>query len=88
VIQSRIVRSPIIVEAPHHGSSRPVAINWLRELRPTIVMQSTDASRLDDPRWDAVREVSTWFSTAASGALSFELKRDARVEITETRFEP
>ncbi|MFN7337529.1 MAG: hypothetical protein ACK5SZ_00120, partial [bacterium] len=79
---------PLIVEAPHHGSARPIAIEWLRELRPDIVMQSTDASRLRDPRWDPVREYSHWFSTAASGALRFELLRDATVQVTETRFEP
>lgn len=82
------VKSPLIVEAPHHGSARPIAIEWLRELRPDIVMQSTDASRLRDPRWDPVREYSHWFSTAASGAIRFELLRDARVQVTETRFEP
>lgn len=81
-LRPRVSTSPIIMEAPHHGSARQSAIDWLHGLEPEVILQSTDASRLDDPRWSEVRASAAWHSTASSGAISVEFTRDGQVLIS------
>jgi hypothetical protein len=39
-------------------------------------MQSTGPKRVNDPRWEAVRNKGLWYTTAADGAAWVELGRD------------
>lgn len=61
---------PAVLEAPHHGSFNPVALEFVNDLDPAIVVQSTGARRLDDPRWAGARRKRLWFATAGIGAVS------------------
>ncbi|MBL8763497.1 MAG: ComEC/Rec2 family competence protein [Phycisphaerae bacterium] len=73
-----------VMEAPHHGSYKPAARDFVSSLDPRVVLQSTGASRLDDPRWDEIRHGRTWLSTARDGALWCEIGMDGSIR-TGTR---
>jgi len=73
----------MISEVPHHGSARPAAMGFIEALDPTIALQSTGLSRLDDERWDDVRIGRDWYVTARDGAISVIVKKDGTVR-TET----
>jgi len=68
--------SPAIMEAPHHGSARPAAYEFVAGTNPTIVLQSTGPGRAADPRWATVRAGRTWLCTAADGASWAEWRQD------------
>jgi len=75
-----------VCEAPHHGSGgNPEAIHLLERLNPRVVVQSTGPSRLDDPRWDDVRSATSWFATAADGAVSVVISHDGSIHIKTWR---
>jgi competence protein ComEC len=67
-----------IMEVPHHGSPRAAAISWVAEVRPGVILQSSDASRLSDGRWSVVRQMVPWLSTA-KGACWAEVLADGTV---------
>ncbi len=67
------------MEAPHHGSARPAAFDFVTRLDPDVVVQSTGPSRLGDERWDDVKRGRTWLTTAADGAAWVEIGRDGAV---------
>lgn len=64
-----------VVEAPHHGSARDEAIDWLRELSATLVVQSTGPRRARDARWDSIRIRSQWLTTCDDGAAWVEFRK-------------
>jgi competence protein ComEC len=66
---------PAVMELPHHGSGRAAAIEWVRELSPGVVIQSTGPGRAGDPRWDPIRLAPgrRWLCTARDGAVWAEL---------------
>jgi len=67
---------PIALELPHHGSANTASISWVGEaLQPRLVLQSTDAKRMDDARWASVREGRIWLCTASAGATWVEFDR-------------
>lgn len=68
-----------IMEAPHHGSAIPASFAFVEEADPALVIQSTDPSRILDPRWAPVREGRTWLSTARVGAITAEIRRDGAI---------
>jgi len=68
-----------VMEAPHHGSALPFAVNFVERVDPDVVLQSTGPSRLDDPRWDDVRATRAWFATAGDGATSVVFRRDGSI---------
>lgn len=69
-----------IIEAPHHGSAaNPDAFGFVEHINPSVVIQSTGPSRIDDPRWDQARSGRTWLVTARDGAVSVEVMRDGRI---------
>lgn len=70
-----------ILEAPHHGSAHDAAIDFVRDIRPAVVIQSTGESRLNDPRWASVRAELEWWSTPASGAISILCLSDGSREV-------
>jgi competence protein ComEC len=63
-----------VLELPHHGSARPPAIAFAYALRPEVVIQSTGPRRANDPRWDAVRQHTTWYTTSEHGAAFVEFQ--------------
>ena len=60
---------PDILELPHHGSARAAAIAFVAALHPTLIIQSTGPRRARDPRWAALRDSTSWMSTAERGAI-------------------
>lgn len=72
--------SPRVMEAPHHGSVRPAAMEFAVWANPEVVLQSTGPGRAGDPRWDGARAGRTWLCTATDGAVWVEV-RDAGVRV-------
>jgi len=68
-----------VMEAPHHGSANPQAIEFVGRVDPLVVVQSTGPSRVGDARWSRVRGGRTWLSTAEVGAVWVEVRRDGEV---------
>jgi beta-lactamase superfamily II metal-dependent hydrolase len=69
-----------VIELPHHGSARDEAYRFIDWLNPSVVMQSTGPTRLNDERWDAQRSGRAWYTTAQHGAIVHEVYRDGRIE--------
>ncbi len=68
-----------VIEAPHHGSARPFAAEFVAGVGPEVVLQSTGPSRIADPVWAGVRRASAWWSTAEHGALMLEITSDGAI---------
>lgn len=68
-----------VIELPHHGSAHETAYAFVEHVDPRIVMQSTGIRRVDDPRWDGVRQGRSWFVTDRSGCISVELTEEGTV---------
>lgn len=68
-----------VMEAPHHGSAVPEAIRWVRAVNPSVVVQSSGARRLNDPRWAFLRDSRAWFNTARHGAAWVEFHADGSI---------
>lgn len=64
------------MEAPHHGSARPFAVEFVEGIGPGVVVQSTGPTRIGHPIWDPVRARAEWWSTAEHGAIALEVLRD------------
>lgn len=67
------------MEAPHHGAAHPGAIALVREIDPTVVVQSTGPRRVDDPRWESGRAGRVWLTTARDGAATITIHTDGSV---------
>lgn len=74
-----------ILEAPHHGSFKPAAQRFVAAVGPGVVVQSTGASRVDDPRWAGERLRSRWLCTASDGAITIEIMRDGSIRASTMR---
>ncbi len=75
-----------VAEAPHHGSAgNPTAIRLLQAIEPAVVVQSTGPSRLNDPRWEEVRDHTAWFATATDGAVSVRIAPDGSIDVKTWR---
>ena len=68
-----------VVELPHHGSAKPGAYGFVRSLEPSVVMQSTGPTRLNDPRWDSVRAGRVWYASADRGGFWVRIGRDGEI---------
>lgn len=68
------------MEAPHHGSARDFAADFIMALDPDIVIQSTGFSRLDDPRWAEVRRGRRWLATPRAGAVGLVVRANGEME--------
>jgi competence protein ComEC len=68
-----------VIELPHHGSAREKAYSFVAWLDPSVILQSTGASRLNDERWDAQRPGRDWYTTAERGAVVIEIDRRGRI---------
>lgn len=73
---------PDVLELPHHGSARPEAIAWVRELNPGFIVQSTGPKRLDDARWNALRLGRVWLCTAREGMIRTAVDTQGRLVTT------
>jgi competence protein ComEC len=69
-----------IMEVPHHGSAKPTAYAFVDELDPAVALQSTGPRRMNDERWDDVKEGRVWLMTAQDGAVWAEIMRDGEVQ--------
>ncbi len=57
------------IELPHHGSPSPALIRFVEHLNPSVVLQSTGRSRLDDPRLNEIRTPDRyWYTSADRGS--------------------
>lgn len=68
-----------VMEAPHHGSARPAAIEVVEHVNPSIVLQSTGPTRVNDDRWEHVRAARKWLTTALDGAAQVDFVDDGTV---------
>jgi beta-lactamase superfamily II metal-dependent hydrolase len=73
------------MELPHHGSAKPEAFVFVRDIDPIVVLQSTGPQRVGDPRWDGVRAGRTWGVTARDGALTLEIGKDGHLDARSLR---
>lgn len=73
------------IELPHHGSAHEAAYDFVRRVNPRVVLQSTGRQRLDDPRWDPLREGRSWLVTQRHGMSSVHLLPDGGVRAESFR---
>lgn len=73
-----------VVEAPHHGSPRDFAVDFVSTLDARVVVQSTGASRIDPPAWATVRERVRWWTTATHGAVGVTIRTDGSIDVEPT----
>jgi competence protein ComEC len=71
-----------ILEAPHHGSAHAAAFDFVADIAPSIVIQSSGESRLEDPRWKSTRDGLHWWSTPAHGAITVICGLDGSRRVT------
>ncbi|MBL4590329.1 MAG: ComEC/Rec2 family competence protein, partial [Phycisphaerales bacterium] len=70
-----------ILEIPHHGSPHATLIEFVNHVNPSVVLQSTGRSRLNDPRLDPLRLLSrSWYTTADRGAAWARVQQDGTIE--------
>ncbi len=74
-----------VIELPHHGSAREAAYAFVERVNPGVVLQSTGAQRVGDPRWDRVRAGRLWLETPRFGAVRADLRTDGTVEAGPVR---
>lgn len=68
-----------IMEAPHHGSARPFAADFVLDVNPSVVIQSTGMRRAQDDRWSHVRDGREWLTTATDGAITVFMHSDGQI---------
>jgi competence protein ComEC len=68
-----------IIEIPHHGSPSTALLQFLKTLNPTVALQSTGQSRLNDPRLAGARSRYLWYATADKGAAWAEIGKDSKI---------
>ncbi|MBL0926701.1 MAG: ComEC/Rec2 family competence protein [Phycisphaerales bacterium] len=73
------------LELPHHGTAIPDALRWVGRLDPAVIVQSTGARRLNDGRWDRLRDGRVWLTTAAGGAAAVVIRSDGAIEAGPVR---
>jgi competence protein ComEC len=74
-----------IMNAPHHGSARDFAFDFVEDVDPSIVLQSTGPSRLGDERWDDVKRARRWYITARDGAVCISILDDGSIRSASFR---
>ncbi len=68
-----------IMELPHHGSTKRGAREFVYRIDPSIVLQSTGFTRMDDPYWDALRSSQRWYTTASGGGAWVRIDHDGSI---------
>ncbi len=65
-----------VLELPHHGAYIEPAVELVRVVDPSVVVQSTGARRAADRRWVNVMNGKAWYATPRSGAVWVEIRSD------------
>lgn len=65
-----------VLELPHHGAYIEPAVELLREVDPSVVIQSTGPRRAADRRWDPLMVGRMWYATPRSGASWVQIGSD------------
>jgi len=73
-----------ILELPHHGSYNAAVEALVRNVQPSMVLQSTGPMRLDDARWREALAETEHLVTARDGACTILIDHDGT--ITTQRF--
>jgi competence protein ComEC len=73
-----------VLEVPHHGSARSAAMEFVQQVNPAVVIQSTGPSRAHDERWSGVRTRRAWLSTAEVGSVAVEILRSGAMRLVRT----
>ena len=68
-----------VLELPHHGAYIEPAVELLRVVDPSVVMQSTGPRRAADRRWDALMVGRAWYATPRRGASWVEIGSDGTI---------
>lgn len=68
-----------ILELPHHGSTKSGAFEFVDQLSPTVIFQSTGHRRLNNPHWDQIRKSSHWYTSAQQGGAWVEIDHDGQI---------
>ena len=79
------IENPFFLEAPHHGSVRRASAEFISEINPSIIIQSTGSMRMRrDELSKIVREHAGMriYSTAVHGAIQVDFHDSGRVEVT------
>lgn len=74
-----------IMEAPHHGTTTPGVLAWIREVDPRIVLQSAGPRKSTDSRLAGVREDRTWHATGSAGHAWAEILSDGTLRTSTHR---
>jgi competence protein ComEC len=65
-----------VLELPHHGAFIEPAVELVRVVDPSIVVQSTGPKRAADRRWAGPLAGRTWYATPRRGASWVEIRAD------------
>ena len=79
------IENPFFLEAPHHGSVQRESAEFISEVNPSIIIQSTGSMRMRrDELSKIVREHPGMriYSTAVHGAIQVDFHDTGRVEVT------
>ena len=68
-----------VLELPHHGAYIEPAVELVRVVDPSVVVQSTGARRAADRRWEGALRGKTWYATPRSGSVWVEIRLDGTI---------
>jgi len=71
-----------VVDLPHHGSMVKASTHWLKQVSPSVVLQSTGQKRLQFDKWAGVFDglPINRLITAKTGMVWVTINRDGRIE--------
>ncbi|MCP4833826.1 MAG: MBL fold metallo-hydrolase [Phycisphaera sp.] len=74
-----------IMELPHHGSWRPVVVDLIEAVRPSLIIQSTGPLRFDSDRFEAASRRRTRLVTCRDGAITAMISRAGSMTVETKR---
>jgi hypothetical protein len=72
------------MEIPHHGSWRPVVVELIESVDPTIMLQSTGPRRFETDRFDLAARCRVRLVTCRDGAGAVTVSRDGSMTVATT----
>jgi competence protein ComEC len=79
LVQSNPALASDVMELPHHGSFNDQSARLVKDLHPSIVLQSTGGKRFRSDRWSGVLAFCTRLVTVRDGACWVEIGRDGSI---------
>jgi len=73
-----------VMEIPHHGSWRPVVVELIESVDPTIMLQSTGPRRFETDRFDLAARCRVRLVTCRDGAGAVTVSRDGSMTVATT----